>query len=60
MLLYDQTFKKNWADYEQLINKNLFYWAKIGDLDKFVQAINKFNISTFNRIRVAQGTDTGR
>lgn len=35
-LLLDHSPKKNWYDYDKIVNRSLFYWAKIGDMEKFV------------------------
>lgn len=50
--IQDQTFKRNWLDYEDIYNRQLFYWAKVGDFDKFFQSVIKFNIQSFGRTDV--------
>ena len=34
------------------MTKQLFYWAKVGDIEKFLQAVYKLKISNFNRVEV--------
>lgn len=33
--IYNQAFKKSWLDFQEIVNKQLFYWAKTGDFEKF-------------------------
>ena len=50
--IYNQTFKRNWLDYEDILAKQLPYWAKTGDFEKFFQAVIKFKICEFKRFEV--------
>ena len=50
--IQDQSLKKNWADYDELITKQLHYWAKTGEFEKFTQTVAKFNITVFKRVEV--------
>lgn len=33
--IQDQSLKKNWADYDEVVSKQLHYWAKTGEFEKF-------------------------
>ena len=50
--IQEQTFKKNWLDYEDIVGKQLHYWAKTGDFENFAQAVVKFDITVFKRVEV--------
>ena len=51
-LLQDQALKKNWHEYFNIMNRQIFFWAKTGDFDRYIKAVLKYNISTFNRVKV--------
>ena len=31
--IYNEVFRKNWLDYHDIIFKQMFYWAKTGEID---------------------------
>jgi hypothetical protein len=50
--VYNQNLKINWLDYEEIVTRQLFYWAKIGEFEKFFKASIKYNICYFSRVKV--------
>jgi hypothetical protein len=50
--IYNENLKKDWLDYEEIVTRQLFYWAKIGEFEKFFKASIKYNICYFSRVRV--------
>ena len=58
--IYDQNLKKNWIDYEEIVGRQLFYWAKIGEFEKFFKAAIKYNICYFSRVKIVYSNRTQR
>jgi hypothetical protein len=56
--LYDQNLKINWLDYDEIVNRQLFYWAKVGEFEKFFKAAIKYNICFFTRVKMIYSNRT--
>ena len=44
--------KSEWQEYKDIISNQLFFCAQTGDLAKFKQLTQKYNITVFRRIKV--------
>lgn len=49
---FDQSIINDWVGYNDVVRKQLFIYAKRGDIKKFKDCVNLYNIKTFARLKI--------
>jgi hypothetical protein len=49
---FDQSIINDWVSYNDVARKKLFIYAKRGDLKKFKECVNRYNIKVFSRLKI--------
>ena len=49
---YDMSIINEWVNYNDVIRKQLFIYAKRGDIKKFKELVNLYNIRSFTRLKI--------